>query len=99
MKGVPWTLFTLKALPILNGIDAVFTDFVSLGFWISRTVVPGNLTSNPLTYAVPGDSLTHIISSEGVFPSSVNWFSVNKPSFPISSLSEFCIFTRKGSTA
>ena len=53
-------------------MDAVLTAFVSLGFSTSNTVVPGNLTSKPLTYAVPGDSLTHMILSAGVLPSSVN---------------------------
>ena len=41
-----------------------------LGFSTSMTVVFGKDTSYPLTYA-PGDNLTHIKSSSGVFPSSV----------------------------
>ena len=66
------TLLTFITLPILNGIDAVLTVFVSLGFSTSTTVVPGKDTSKPLTYALPGDNLTHIKSSSGLFPLSVN---------------------------
>ena len=49
MNGVPETLFTFIKLPILNGIDALLIDFVSLGFSTSNTVVPVKATSNPLT--------------------------------------------------
>ena len=99
MKGEPVTLFTLITLPILNGIDAVFTSLVSLGFSTSTTVLPGKDTSKPLTYALPGDNLTHIKSSSGLFPLSVNWFSVYNPPEPISSLNESWRLTRNGSTA
>ena len=68
MYGVPKTLFTFKLLPILKGTDVAPIDFTSLGFSTSTTVVPGKYTSNPLTYALPGESLTHIKSSDGVLP-------------------------------
>ena len=98
IKGVPCTLLTRSKLPISNGIDARFTVSVSLGLSTSSTVVPGKSTSNPLTYARPGDNFTQNISSLGIFPSSVNLFSVNKPSFPISLLRDSWISTRNGST-
>ena len=41
MNGVPNTLLTLTLWPILNGTDVAPTDFVSLGFSTSKTVVPG----------------------------------------------------------
>ena len=65
----------------------------------STTVVPGKDTSYPLTYALPGDNFTHIKSSSGLFPLSVNWFYVYNPPEPTSSFNESWRFTRKGSTA
>ena len=56
-KGDPITWLSFTKLPILNGIDATFIVFVSLGFSTSTTVVPGKYTSNPLTYALPADNL------------------------------------------
>ena len=97
-KGVPCALLTRSILPISKGIDATFTVSVSLGLSTSSTVVPGKSTSNPLTYARPGDSFTQNISSLGIFPSSVNLFSVNKPSLPISLLRDSWISIRNGST-
>ena len=99
IRGVPVTLLTLITLPISNGINAESTVFVSLGFSTSKTVVPDKSTSNPLTYALPGDSLTHIKSSLGIFCWSVVLSSVNSPPESISSLRESWILTRKGSTA
>ena len=83
INGVPCTLLTRSILPISNGIDAAFTVSMSLGLSTSRTVVPVKSTSNPLTYARPGDSLMHSKSSFGVFPSSVSLSSVNRP-LPVS---------------
>ena len=60
--------------------------------------MPGKSTSNPFTYARPGDNFTQNISSLGTFPSSVNLSSVNNPSFPISLLSDSCKSTLNGST-
>ena len=99
IKGAPVVRFTFSKLPILNGIDALLTVFVSLGLSISKTVVPGKYTSWPLTYALPGDNLIHIKSSLGVFPLSVTWFSVYSPPVAISSFNESWVVTRKGSTA
>ena len=93
------TLLTFRILPILNGTNAWFIVFVSLGLSTSNTVVPGNVTSNPLTYALPGDNLTHIVSSDGSLPSSVFWSSVYKPFELISSFKEFWILTLNGFTA
>ena len=96
--GVPWTLLTLNKLPISKGINDVLTVLMSLGLSMSKTVLPVISTSNPFTYALPGESFTHIKSSSGVFPSSVNLSSVNRPSESISSFKEFWRLTRKGST-
>ena len=52
---------------MLNGTDVALTDLTSLGLSTSITV-DGTSTSKPLTYALPGDNLTHIKSSVGVFP-------------------------------
>ena len=82
-------MLTLNRLPILNGTLDDFIVLVSLGLSTSRTVVPGKGTSNPLTYALPGDNLTHIKSSVGVPPSSVFSVSKYRPLDPISSLREF----------
>ena len=71
---------------------------MSLGFSTSKTVVPGKETSNPLTYAFPGESLTHNKSSAGVLPSSVFCASVYNPLEPISSFNEFCTSTLNGFT-
>jgi len=98
IKGDPVTLLTLIKLPISNGTKDVSTFSISLGLSISNTVVPVTSTSKPFIYALPGESLTHIKSSKGVFPSSVNLSSVNNPSESISSFKEFWILTRKGST-
>ena len=72
--------------------------FVSLGFSTSKTVVPGNATSNPLTYALPGDNLTHIKSSDGLAPWSVFSVSRYNPLDPISLFNEFCKLTLNGFT-
>ena len=98
IKGVPCTLLTLNKLPILNGIDKLSIVFVVLGLLTSKTVVPDKSTSNPLTYALPGDNLTHIKSASGVLPSSVNLSSVNNPSLPLSSFNDSWRLTLNGST-
>ena len=71
--GTPYTLLTLSKLPIENGTTAVLTFLVVLGFGTSTIVDPTRSISNPLTYAVPAETLTHIKSSLGSFPCSVFW--------------------------
>ena len=72
---------------------------MSLGFSTSTIEVYGLSTWYPLIYALPGDSLITAKSSDGVFPWSVSWLDVYSPLEDISSLSEFCVLTRNGSTA
>ena len=62
------TLLSLNLLPILNSTFAESISLLSLGLATSTTVVPPLSTSYPLTYALPGDNLTHIKSSVGLLP-------------------------------
>ena len=86
--GAPAALLTLKIFPISNGIFTLDTFLVSLGFATSRMVVPILTTSYPFTYDFPGDTFTHIKSSDGVLSSSV-FSSLKKiPLFPNLSFNE-----------
>ena len=67
---IPLTPFNLSLLPNLKENDSVIFSEVSLGFATS-IYSPAILYSNPLTYAVPGETLTTAKSSFGVFPSLV----------------------------
>ena len=92
--GAPDTLLTLKLFPISKGMFTFDTDWVFLGFSTSKIVVEIFSTSYPLTYAFPGDTFTHIKSSEGVFPWSVFSVLKNRPLF-----NELCTDGLNGSTA
>ena len=97
--GVPYTLLTRIKLPTANGIDAVVRGLVSLGFGTSIIVEPTWSTSNPLTYAVPADTLMPMFFSSGTLPSSVTSSSVKRPPLPVSSLRRSTTSTTKLSTA
>ena len=70
--GDPEILLTKSGFPVEYVTASCFTSLVDLGFGTSRNV--GDIFSNlyPFTYAVPGDILTVIKSSEGVLPCAVN---------------------------
>ena len=84
--GVPLTLFNLNSVPSLKFTFAFSNSCFSLGLSISITVVPDLSISRPLTYAFPGDTLTHIKDSSGIFLWSVCSVSKNTPSFETPSL-------------
>ncbi len=76
-----------------------FTLFVVLGFSTSIIVEPTRSTSNPLTYAVPAETLTPTKSLVGVLPWSVTSSSLKRPPLPVSLFSESTTSTVKLSTA
>ena len=69
---MPRTVFTLSKLPNSYPRETSERIPTSLGFSISKTVVPVLSTSYPATYALPFDILMHIKSSSGVFCCSVS---------------------------
>ena len=81
MTGDPWTLFNLNRVPSLKLTFAVLNSSLSLGLSTSITDVLGFSISCPLTYAFPGDTLTHMKGSAGIFFWSVNSPSEKTPSF------------------
>ena len=70
--GTPETWFTLKIVPIWYGTNAFSTICLSLGLSTSISVDESNSMSYPCTYAFPDETLTHIMSSSGILPLSVN---------------------------
>ena len=98
INGVPCTLLTFILFPNAKGTKAESTFPLSLGFSTSNIVVPALSISNPLTYALPGDTLTAIKSSVGSIPWSVFWSDLNTPSFDKPSFNELATWTPKPST-
>ena len=93
-----YLLLTLILFPSANGIKDDSTFSLSLGFSTSSIVVAALSISNPLTYALPEDTLTAIKSSVGVFPWSVVWVDLNTPSFDRPSFKELATCTPNPST-
>jgi len=71
ITGVPCTFSTNRTEPRSNETKESSTFLVALGLGISITLYPVISMSYPLTYALPGPTVRHIKSSEGIFPSLV----------------------------
>ena len=88
ITGDPWTLFSLNKVPSLKFTFEFLNSSLSLVLSTSMIVVPDFSISYPLTYALPGDTLSANKSSDGVAPWSVNSSDVKIPSFDIPSFND-----------
>ena len=69
ISGWPYMLVTLTKLPNSAFIEPVFTFSNCLDLFTSLKVTTGFSISNPLTYALPGDTAKTNLSSLAVLPS------------------------------